>query len=48
MIRSQLQHATEKIADGDASRIYAPGLSSVIFLKFEYINEIISFDRIKV
>lgn len=33
MVRSQLQHATEKIADGDANCLYAAGLSSLILLK---------------
>lgn len=44
MIRSQLQHATGKIADGDANCLYAAGLFSLLNLTLIFINSVVSVD----
>lgn len=44
MIRSQLQHATGKIADGDANCLYAAGLISMMNLMLSLIDNIVAAD----
>ena len=44
MIRSQLQHATGKIADGDANCLYGAGLISVMNLKLGFVDGVEKVD----
>lgn len=48
MIRSQLQHATGKIADGDANCLYAAGLISLTNVMLNLVDNTVLADWLNV